>query len=71
MERVFIQEHDEGGEPEYLILFGERRINDLESFNYPFMSYFQHRDLIDYERVINQLAEGVENIQIDPSTFRW
>jgi len=71
MERAFIQEHDKNGEPEYLILLGERKINNFDSFDHPMMSYFQHRDLIDYERIINQLAEGVESIQIDPSTFRW
>ena len=71
MERVFIQEHCENGEPEYLILLGERTIDNFDSFDHPIMSYFQHRDLIDYERIINQLAEGVESIQIDPSTFRW
>ncbi|MEJ2880439.1 hypothetical protein [Pedobacter sp. GR22-6] len=71
VERVFIQEHDENGEPEYLILLGEREINDFKSFDHPILSYFQHRDLIDYEKVINQLAEGTENIQIDPKTFRW
>ncbi|SEJ39585.1 hypothetical protein SAMN04487995_4456 [Dyadobacter koreensis] len=71
MERVFIQEHDENGEAEYLILLGERKISDFDSFDHNRMSDFQHRDLIDYERIINQLAEGVESIQIDPSIFRW
>jgi len=71
MERVFIQEHDKNGKPEYLILLGEREINDLDSFDHDRMSDFQHRDLIDYERIINQLSAGTENIQIDPSTFRW
>lgn len=71
VERVFIQQHDEKGEVGYLFLLGERDINDFTSFDYPTMAHFQHRDLIDYEQVINKIYCGVENIQIDPQTFRW
>jgi len=71
VERIYIREHDENGDSEYLIFLGERKINDFNRFDHTIMSSFQHRDLIDYERIINQLAAGIEDIMIDPSTFRW
>ncbi|MFD2872010.1 hypothetical protein ACFS5N_05990 [Mucilaginibacter ximonensis] len=71
IERVFIQQHGENEAVESLFLLGEREIHDFASFDHPMMSHFQHRDLIDYEKIINQMAEGAETIEIDPSTFRW
>jgi hypothetical protein len=56
---------------ESLFLLGERDIDDFASFDHPMMSRFQHSDLIDYERVINQMDEGAETIELDPKTFRW
>jgi len=71
IERVFIQEHDQQGDVASLFLLGERDINDFNSFDYLMMAHFQHRDLIDYERIINQMADGAETMEIDRTTFRW
>ncbi|NOW94970.1 hypothetical protein [Mucilaginibacter sp. SG564] len=70
-ERVFIQEHGNDGDIISVFLLGEREINDFKSFDHPMMSRFQHTDLIDYERIINQMAEGAQTIELNPKTFRW
>lgn len=61
IEKVFIQKHDEQGEPKELFFLGQRAFSDFESFDRENMAQYQYGDLSDFEDIINQIDKGTSD----------
>lgn len=57
IERLIIQKHDKAGNPEIHYIFGERQLENFESFSRETLHFFQTADLGELEEIMAQLEK--------------